>query len=34
MPNNQPGILNHITQNKENPAKTSAELLMKEEELS
>jgi hypothetical protein len=34
MPNNQPGVLEHITQNKENLAKTSAELLKKEEELS
>ena len=34
MPNNQPGVLEHITQNKENLTKTSAELLKKEEELS
>jgi uncharacterized coiled-coil protein SlyX len=34
MPNDQPGILERITQNNENLAKTSAELLIKEEELS
>jgi hypothetical protein len=34
LPNNQPGVLEHITQNKENLTKTSAELLKEEEELS